>query len=82
MKCNGISARIDQIFGNGMQVFMEKQSDPLFRHIRDIPYSLAVPMTDPKTAPRINPYKLLRIFYGKRPRNDLLKKNYRNIVNV
>jgi hypothetical protein len=23
----------------------------LFQHIRDIPYSLAVPMTDPKTSP-------------------------------
>jgi hypothetical protein len=23
----------------------------VFQHIRDIPYSLAVPMTDPKTAP-------------------------------
>jgi hypothetical protein len=37
----------------GMRYSLHGKNGPasIFRHIRDIPYSLAVPMTDLKTAP-------------------------------
>ena len=44
--------RADENSGNGLQVFMGKNSlFSIFRHIQDILYSLTVPMTDLKTAP-------------------------------
>ena len=48
----------------------------IFEHIRDIPYSLAMPMTDPMTAPE----QLLRTGRGYcGPKHFLLAEMYRNL---
>ena len=48
----------------------------VFQHIRDIPYSLAVPMTDPKTAPE----QILVLGKGHcGPKHYLLAEMYRRL---
>ena len=48
----------------------------IFQHIRDIPYSLAVPMTDPNTAPK-QLLSLGRGYCG--PKHYLLAEMYRRL---
>ena len=49
---------------------------PVFEHIRDIPYSLAVPMTDPATAPE----RILELGKGScGPKHYLLAEMYRRL---
>ena len=63
--------------GNGLQVWMEQDAIiSVFEHIRDIPYSLAVPMTDPDTAPE----QILSLGKGYcGPKHYLLAEMYRRL---
>jgi hypothetical protein len=72
-----MSALVDQKFGEwtaGLDVTDALIS--VFKHIRDIPYSLAVPMTDPVTAPE----QILMVGRGYcGPKHYLLAEMYRRL---
>ena len=77
MKCQGMSVLVDKQFREWTSGLDAKEAMiSIFQHIRDIPYSLAVPMTDPKTAPE----QILA--HGRRycgPKHYLLAEMFRNL---
>lgn len=75
-----MSLRVDETFQEWTEGLDTRQSRiSIFEHIRDIPYSLAVPMTDPATAPE----QILRLQKGYcAPKHYLLAGMYRRLGHV
>lgn len=75
--CQELSTRVDNTFRDWTTGLDDSESTiSIFDHIRDIPYSLSVPMTDPATAPE----QILNLGKGYcAPKHYLLAEMYRRL---